>query len=219
MGSRRAFPISSRRSAAERMSRPISLDRNPSSPPTPEMDSSEQPPTDAPAPKARSWFRKTVHGVRWLAATPADWLGTSRLSNGVSLIGRLASAARAGGGRDQRFRVEDRGAFDLQATAFSYGVSAAALEARLASRRRQTAVLAYALFALAWIFLLAWMRSALHAPLNGPRLLVALEFLPFCCLFFLLSFYNALINFQIRMRRSAGWREYLTTDEAFFPRG
>lgn len=201
------------------MSRPVSLNRNPSPTPAPEMDLSRPPLTDTPASKPRSWFRKTVRGVRWLAATPSEWLGTSRLSNGVSLIGRLASAARAGDGRDPRFRVEDRGAFDLPATAFSYGVSAAVLEARLASRRRQTAVLAYALFALACIFLLAWMRSALHAPLNGPRLLVALEFLPFCCLFFLLSFYNALINFQIRMRRTAGWREYLMTDEAFFPRG
>ena len=169
MGCRRAFPISSPRSGVERMSRPVSLNRNPSPTPAPEMDLSRPPLTDTPASKPRSWFRKTVRGVRWLAATPSEWLGTSRLSNGVSLIGRLASAARAGDGRDPRFRVEDRGAFDLPATAFSYGVSAAVLEARLASRRRQTAVLAYALFALACIFLLAWMRSALHAPLNGPR--------------------------------------------------
>ena len=61
-------------------------------------------------------------------------------------------------------------------------------------------------------------RSALSAPLTGSRLIVALEFLPFCALFFLMAFHNALINFQIRMGRTAGWREYLTTDDQFFPR-
>jgi hypothetical protein len=44
------------------------------------------------------------------------------------------------------------------------------------------------------------------------------EFLPFLSLFLLVAFYNALLNFQIRVRRSAGWREFLSTEEGFFPR-
>jgi hypothetical protein len=166
-----------------------------------------------------SWFRKTLGGIGWLAATPADWLGARSVSRGASQVGRLWSTARGAAVRDRRFKVEDCGVFDLKATAFSYGISVAALEARLASRRSQTAILAYALFGLASMFLAAWLWSALSAPLRGSRLIVALEFLPFCGLFYLLAFYNALINFQIRMGRTAGWSAYLNTSERFFPRG
>ncbi|MGH7122047.1 MAG: hypothetical protein ACREFP_24150 [Acetobacteraceae bacterium] len=120
--------------------------------------------------------------------------------------------------RDRRFKVEADGWFDLRASAFSYGMSSAALEKRLRARRRQTALLAYALFGLALVFLLAWARAVLSAPLTASRLMLAFEFLPFCLLFFLMAFYQALVNFQIRVRRSAGWREYLTTNEKFLPR-
>jgi hypothetical protein len=47
---------------------------------------------------------------------------------------------------------------------------------------------------------------------------MACEFLPFLSLFLLVAFYNALLNFQIRMRRSASWREFLLTDDGFLPR-
>jgi hypothetical protein len=46
---------------------------------------------------------------------------------------------------------------------------------------------------------------------------MALEFLPFCALFYLLAFYNALLNFQMRIGRAASWREYLATSEPFWP--
>ncbi len=151
-------------------------------------------------------------------ATPAEWFSTSAVSRGGLAIKGLSAAARSRAARDRRFKTADRDVFDLEATAFSYGVSVATLEARLAARRRQTALLAYALFGIACVFLLGWLRSALSAPLTGGRLLAAIEFLPFCGLFFLMAFYNALINFQIRIGRTVSWREYLTTDEAFLPR-
>ena len=50
------------------------------------------------------------------------------------------------------------------------------------------------------------------------RMVLSVEFLPFCVLFFLVAFYNALLNFQIRTRRQATWREYLLTSESFWPR-
>jgi hypothetical protein len=43
------------------------------------------------------------------------------------------------------------------------------------------------------------------------------DILPFCVLLALLAFYQALINFQIRVGRTAGWREYLMTDSGFWP--
>jgi hypothetical protein len=112
----------------------------------------------------------------------------------------------------------DDGCFDLEATAFLYGMSVFELDRWLRVRRRQTARIAYATFALACIFLAAWVRQALWSPWTPGRIALALEFLPFCVLFFLLAFYNALLNFQIRTGRAASWREYLTTSESFWPR-
>jgi glucan phosphoethanolaminetransferase (alkaline phosphatase superfamily) len=92
------------------------------------------------------------------------------------------------------------------------------LERRLKIRRRQTALIAYATFVLASIFLAAWVCEALSSPWTAARVALALEFLPFCALFFLLAFYNALLNFQIRIGRAASWREFLATSEPFWPR-
>ena len=75
-----------------------------------------------------------------------------------------------------------------------------------------------ATFALGSIFLTAWICEALVSPWTAMRVVLALEFLPFCALFFLLAFYNALLNSQIRVGHSAGWREYLSTDKSFWPR-
>jgi len=91
------------------------------------------------------------------------------------------------------------------------------LERRLRGRRRQTARIAYATFALGCIFLMAWVCEALSSPWTVGRVIMALEFLPFCALFYLLAFYNALLNFQMRIGRAASWREYLATSEPFWP--
>ena len=98
------------------------------------------------------------------------------------------------------------------------GISTEELERRLAVRRRQTALLSYVLFLMACAFVLAWARVALRTVSGGGRVVLLLQFLPFCVLFYLMSFYQALINFQIRTGRTANWREYLTTEDGFLPR-
>jgi len=163
-------------------------------------------------------FRRAYRGARWLSAAPVDWFGAAHLRRGMSVIGYLASRMRAPSRRDQRFKIEPNGHFDLQATAFLHGLSVGELEARLSSRRRQTAFLAYAAFGLGCFFLLAWVRHALGAEMTASRLALAVYFLPFCAPFFLIAFYNALLNFQIRARRTVGWREYLWTEAGFLPR-
>jgi len=163
-------------------------------------------------------LRRAYRGARWLSATPVDWFGAAHLRRGMSVIGYLASRMRAPSRRDQRFRIEPNGQFDLQATAFLYGLSVGELEVRLASRRRQTAFLAYSTFGLACFFLVAWVRQALGTEMTASRLALTVYFLPFCALFFLAAFYNALLNFQIRVRRTVGWREYLGTEAGFLPR-
>jgi len=131
---------------------------------------------------------------------------------------RDLSATVRGSRRDRRFRTSGDGGFDLDSTAFLYGISVPELERRLKVRRRQTALIAYATFALACIFLIAWVCEALSSLWTAARIALALKFLPFCALFFLLAFYHALLNFQIRIGRAASWREYLATSEPFWPR-
>ena len=189
---------------------------------TPSQDAGKDSPSIAGTSRASSakagLFRRAYRGARWLSGALMDWFGATHLRRGAVAIGMLAGRLRAPPARDRRFKTESSGGFDMRATAFSYGLSVVELEARFALRRRQTAWLTYGTFALSVGFLLAWIRQALHVELTASRLTLALHFLPFCVLFFLIAFYYALLNFKIRTRRTAGWREYLTTEEAFLPR-
>lgn len=187
----------------------------------PESSGGAQPRPESPegaGRRRRSWFRRTLNGVAWLSAAPADWMGWRTISGGATLVGRLYASVRAGQRRDRRFKTGEGRAFDLPSTAFAYGISIEDLERRLAVRRRQTAALAYAMFGLACLFVLAWVCVALRVVSDGGRVALLLQFLPFCALFYLMSFYQALLNFQIRTGRAAGWREYLSTEEGFLPR-
>jgi hypothetical protein len=168
--------------------------------------------------KRRSLFRRVFRGIGWLSAGPIDWVGLRGISRGASFIRGLSVTLRTGARCDPRCQAREDGSYDLEATAFLHGISLLGLERGLKGRQRQTARVAYATFALGCIFLTAWMCEALLSPWTAMRVVLALEFLPFCALFFLLGFYNALLNFQIRIGRPAGWREYLTTDAPFWPR-
>ena len=168
--------------------------------------------------RRRSLLGRAFGSIGWLCSGPVHWAGLSRLSRNASLICDLSATVRSGSRRDRRFRTSVDGGFDLDSTAFLYGISVPELERRLKVRRRQTALIAYATFALACIFLIAWVCEALSSPWTAARIALALKCLPFCALFLLLAFYHALLNFQIRIGRAASWREYLATSEPFWPR-
>ena len=168
--------------------------------------------------KRRSLFGRVFRGIGWLSAGPVYWAGLRGISRSASFIRHLSVTVRSGSRADRRFRTTGNGGFDLNATALLYGISVPELERRVKVRRRQTALVAYATFGLACIFLTAWVCEALSSPWTAPRISLALEFLPFCALFILLAFYYALLNFQIRIGRAASWREYLATSGPFWPR-
>ena len=165
-----------------------------------------------------SLIRRVLAPVRWLASGPADWFGRKSVRSGAGMIGKLWSQTRTVTRRDSRFKIDETGGFDLAATAFSYGITVDALEQRLSQRRRTTALLAYGALTIAALSVLFWIHSAINQPYTSARVMMGWEFLPFISLFLLLAFYNALLNFQIRMRRSAGWREFLSTEGGFLPR-
>jgi len=172
---------------------------------------------DSPHP-GRSIFGKLRGGVSWVGSTPGLWFGTEGVRAGAALIAGLARRVRVRPRRNPHFRTEERGVFDLRATAFSHGITVAEIERRLSVRRRQTAFSAYLLAGLALLFFGAWLSKVLAAEGTGQRVALTVDILPFCVLFALLAFYQALINFQIRAGRTAGWREYLMTDSGFWPR-
>jgi hypothetical protein len=161
---------------------------------------------------------RLIRGIGWVATGPLDWAGRRSISRSAGYIRGLSASLGSRLHRDGRFRTTADGSFDLEATAFLYGIGVHELRGRLWVRRRQTARIAYAMFALGCLFLTGWVWQALAVPWTGARLVMALEFLPFCVLFFLMAFYNALLNFQLRIGRTAGWREYLMTSEPFWPR-
>ena|SRR5271165_802311 len=159
-----------------------------------------------------------LSGIGWLSSGPVDWAGKKSILRGAWLIRGFGAVIRSGSQNDPHFKLGPAGVFDLRATAFSYGISVTQLERRLAGRRKQTSLIAYATYALACLFFLAWLRAALSSPWTAARIALALYFLPFCLVCFLIGFHQALLNFQIRVRRAAGWRDYLFTNDGFWPR-
>jgi hypothetical protein len=175
-------------------------------------------PGSTPASIRRSMFRRAVRGVGWLSASPVQWFGHRSVRRGATFIGDLVNRIRTPAQRDLGFKTAERGAFDLHATAWRLGLTVAELRKRLDGRRRQTALAAYTMAALGVVFFSAWLLKVLHTPTASGRMLLAFDFLPLCLLFVLLAFYQALVNFQIRVGRAASWREYLTTEDDFWPR-
>jgi hypothetical protein len=175
--------------------------------------------SDAVGKKQRfSFVRRSARGVGWLFASPSEWFGMRSIRAGASNIGQNYRDIRAPRTRDRRFKTQDNRYFDAAGTAFAYGITIEELERRLAARRRQTALLAYGLFGLGCVLFLAWVFVAIRTVSDGGRVILLLQFLPFCALFFLMSFYQALVNFQIRTGRSASWLEYIFAEKEFLPR-
>jgi hypothetical protein len=97
---------------------------------------SERPrPKDGSGGKRPSFIGRAMRRVGWLAGGPADWFGRRSVGSGAGLIGKLWRQTRTAPKRDNRFKVDDSGGFDLKATAFSYGISPEALELILQRRR------------------------------------------------------------------------------------
>jgi hypothetical protein len=167
--------------------------------------------------KKPSLMGRTVRRIGWLAGGPADWFGRKSVRSGAGLIALLWQQTKTMPKRDSRFKT-DGGVFDLKATAFSYGISVEALEKRLEQRRRTTFLVSYGALSIAILSMVFWIHSAINEPYTLARVMMAWEFLPFLSLFLLVAFYNALLNFQIRVCRSASWREFLSTNEGFLPR-
>ena len=118
--------------------------------------------------------------------------------------------------RDPRIRVEEDHGLDLAAIAFLSGTSEAEIQRQLANRRRQSAMAAYTYLLGGAGFFVAWVYVALLQP-GYVSLAYVLGLVGFCSVFFLAAFYNAMVNWQVRTRRLGSAREFLATEDRWWP--
>ncbi|USQ74674.1 hypothetical protein NF552_25775 (plasmid) [Roseomonas mucosa] len=171
-----------------------------------------------PSPDKRRRLRRAVTaGPRWLWSRSKEASGSEEIVRNGRFIQDLAAAVRQGPGAPKRIFAAPDGRLDMAATAMSHGLTVPALEERVGERRRQTARIAYMAFAGGWLVLVWWLWQALTTPWSGSRMVLGMEFIPFCAAFFLLAFKNAWLNWQLRTGRLGSAMEYLSTAERFWP--
>lgn len=147
---------------------------------------------------------------------PVDAFNPQQVVEGAQTIGRLVDVIKAGPQADPRIRLTDDRSLDLAATAFLVGASQAEIQRQLWNRRRQSTITTYCYLAGGAGFLVLWTFEALLQP-SYASLPYILGLTGLCGIFFLSAFYNALINWQARTLRLGSAREFLTTDDSWWP--
>ena len=147
---------------------------------------------------------------------PVEAFNPRQVAQGAQTIGRLVDIMKAGPKADPCIRVGDDRALNLAATAFLAGASKAEIERQLWNRRRQSAISTYCYLAGGAGFLMLWTFEALLQPAY-VSLTYILGLIGLCAVFFLSAFYNALINWQARTLRLGTAREFLATDDSWWP--
>lgn len=164
--------------------------------------------------KRRGFFAAVGRGVR----LPFSTFPAEAVRENARLIGNLAEHLHGRPDSEPKLHRTEDGRIDLRATAFALGEASHALERRILVRRRQTARAAYVSLALGAASVVVWLWRAWTSPMQETHLLGALNFLPFCLVFFLVAFRNAHINWQLRTGELGSAGAYLRSPAPFLPR-
>lgn len=148
---------------------------------------------------------------------PVACFGARHIAQNASYIGRLWSAIRAGPQGDRRILHDEQRYLNLEAMASMGQLDVLEIERQLANRRRQTKRAVFLHLTAGSGFLGAWLVKALTTPAAYVSLPYVLGLLLFCGLFFLMAFYNALVNWQIRTGRLGTASEFLHAEETWWP--
>ena len=173
-------------------------------------------PDEMERPRAKRGF--VWRGTKLVLGGPVKALSLDQIAQGGRFISNLVSDLKRGPAPKPAIPRQPDGKLDRLATAHAYGLSEVQLDECLALRRRQTARLAYLAFGLAWLFLGAWLIRLLSLDGTGQRMLTAVQFAPFCLVFFLAAFRQAHVNWQLRTGLLGSAGDYLRSAEPFFPR-
>ena len=147
---------------------------------------------------------------------PVDAFNPRQVAEGAQTISRLVDVIKAGPQADPRIRVTNDRSLDLPAIAFLAGTSHSEIQRQLWNRRRQSAIATYCYLAGGIGFLGLWTFEALLQPFYAS-LSYILGLIALCAVFFLSAFYNALINWQARTLRLGTAREFLATEDSWWP--
>jgi hypothetical protein len=165
------------------------------------------------------WGLETRRSRFFRRLRPAALAPWRSIGERLAAVRRDFDALRADDRRSaSRMRLDETGAFDLDASAFLHGQRRFVFERALAGRQRSTARNAWLFLGLGVLFVLAWLERLASIAWTGQAILTALEFTPASAVFFLLAFRFGLENYQIRMRRKVTAMEYLTASNGFWPR-
>ncbi len=195
----------------------------------PDLNSSERPipsdsrpggPVDHPAEASqsrhpRSWIWR---GTKLVLGAPLSAFPLGQITRNGQQLGSLVSYLRQGPKPPRTVPQHREGKLDKAATAFVYEMSETELENFLSLRRRQTARMAYCAFGLGCISVIAWLLRLLNLDATGQRSMAALQFAPFCLIFFLIAFKQAHVNWQLRTGLVGSAGDYLRSAEPFWPR-
>ena len=121
-------------------------------------------------------------------------------------------------GRTSKVRLDETGAFDLDAMAFLHGQGRRRFGDTLARRRRSTARYAWIFLGLGAMFFVAWLYRLATMTWTVNATVTALQFTPACAVFFLLALLFGLENYQIRLGRKVSVREFFSAPSGFWPR-
>ena len=155
-------------------------------------------------------------GLRFILRAPFGALGTEDIVRNAETISKLGAQIRRAPGPDTRIRTDDDRNLDVVAMAAGAGVNIAEILRLLGNRRRQTAHAVLYYLAGGFGFLGLWLFEAARLPVYA-RAAYVVGLLAICAAFFLSAFYNALINWQIRTLRLGSVREFLATEESWWP--
>ena len=165
----------------------------------------------------RRLFHRVARAARYVASPFGAWAGARSIRSSASFIGETVRDVLVATRRDPRFRLFPNGDFDLEATAFLFGISVPVLTRRLAARRRQTALTAYFCLSLSIASTMTWLGYLFGSPAEAGSVMLIANAMGFGAICLLGAFYQALVNFQVRACRAAGWREFLLADRGFWP--
>jgi hypothetical protein len=149
---------------------------------------------------------------------PIAALSLGQIMQNGRLIRGLVSDLKRGPSPPRAITINLDGKLDIPVAALAYGLSEREMEERLSRRRVQTATMAYLAFALGCAFVALWFWRLLELDATGVRLLVGLQFAPFCLVFFLAAFQQAHVNWQLRTGRLGSAGDYLRSPDPFLPR-
>jgi len=164
------------------------------------------------------FFRRMSDAGRVIFGTPRQAIGWESIEQNARLIDSLWQAVNRKSRNLSEVRFHQGGRIDVLGTAALHRVPPGAVLALLAIRQRDTYRRAYGAGLLVCFLMTAWIIEMVAFTWTGSRWLAAVEFLPFWSLLTLVAFRNAWLNWQLRERRIASWRNFLDESDTLFPR-